>query len=197
MLNINSSLRAVPSAGLKSQPVLLNFSRNASRRTVAYPPYPTKKLNNTHPKLHGSNLRYMMKQFLGPKNYKGEYHLNKYYYLPKDHEPNYVKPDLERGNALLSSPDSKDSTNTNNDRRGQITYQRKLQPFPGNKYCKTNLYISNETKGKILFALEKEEKSIQEVAFQFDINVPRIEALVKLHKIEQEWEKQVSILLSL
>ena len=74
--------------------------RHFSRRRIAYPFYPFKKLGRQHPKKHDTNLKTAMRQFLGPKNYKGEYVMNKYFTVPTNHVPNYIKPDLERGQSL-------------------------------------------------------------------------------------------------
>lgn len=41
--------------------------RHVSRRRIAYPFYPFKKLGRQHPKKHDTNLKTAMRQFLGSK----------------------------------------------------------------------------------------------------------------------------------
>lgn len=80
--------------------------RYLSRRRLAYPSYPFKRLTKQNPKAHDTNLKYAMKQFLGPRNYKGEYKLNKYFDVELNHQPNYIKPDFEKG-VVLQHPVTK------------------------------------------------------------------------------------------
>lgn len=162
----------------------MTFVRHGSRgKKIEYPYYRFQKLKNVNPKLHQTNLRHAMKQFLGPKNYKGEYYLNKYYQIPSEHIPNYIFRD--NGKSLIN-----DSESHKVDRR---QLRDKLRPFPSNNKCYTNSIISEKMKSSIIHALDVEQKAIQQVAYQYDISVPRIEALVSLNRIEERWKAEVSI----
>ncbi|KAL6943197.1 hypothetical protein ACO0RG_002186 [Hanseniaspora osmophila] len=73
--------------------------RNISKR-IKYPTYKFKFLPKKRPMKSDTNLRYAMRQFLGPKNYKGEYIFNKYYQAPTNNVPKYIVPQYEKGMAL-------------------------------------------------------------------------------------------------
>lgn len=171
----------------KGSVVQLQFARHGSRgKKIAYPQYPFKLLKNVNPKEHTTNLKYAMTQFLGPKNYKGEYHLNKYYYAPQNHEPKYIDPIGERGVAV------KEFGKTETKEFKRPSGKKPLQPFPQNRYFETNTIIDKQTQTKIFEALAAGSTQ-QQVAFKYQISVGRIEALVKLHEIEQKWEKENKI----
>lgn len=128
-----------------------------------------------------------MQSFLGPRNFKGDYHFNKYYYAPQDHKPNFIKPDLERGNSLTLTKEDEAP------RQVRITHGRELQPFPDNPFTKTNLLISNELKARIVKDIVHNQLPSQEVAIKYGLKIARIEAIVKLSEIESRWHQQVSI----
>ncbi|SCU85962.1 LADA_0D11166g1_1 [Lachancea dasiensis] len=196
-----SSVRSSPAVNqLQTQQV-----RFISRRRIAYPFYPFKRLGKQHPKKHDSNLKYAMRQFLGPKNFKGEYVSNKYFNVPQNHEPNYVTPDVERGQALQDhitgepltlQPDgsvtvARAGGRDRDQRGGRSTGHnaRKLQPFPGNKHCITNRIISDELKLQIHDDIENQHLSGQDVSQRYGLKIPRVEAVVKLMDVEQKWQK--------
>ncbi|SMN21457.1 similar to Saccharomyces cerevisiae YGR165W MRPS35 Mitochondrial ribosomal protein of the small subunit [Maudiozyma saulgeensis] len=186
---------------------VLQQTRNISKRRIAYPPYPFKRLTRQNPKKHDSNLKYAMRQFLGPKNYKGEYALNKYNDMPNNHEPNYLNPRGERGVSLrnplngkrlqenmrgqLEEVSSFDRRNNDNSKINQFNTETiKLQPFPLNPYCKTNYMISNETKLQIFDDIENKGLSSQQVSQKYGLKIPRVEAIVRLLKVENKWENK-------
>lgn len=180
---------------------ILQQTRNVSRRRIAYPMYPFKRLTRQHPKKHDSNLKYAMRQFLGPKNYKGEYALNKYNDIPVNHEPNYLKPMQERGVSLRNPLNGKPMQEN---MRGKLEefdpfinrrFSSKkddedsvsLKPFPLNSNCKTNYMVSDETKLEIFDDIENKGMSTQQVSQKFGLKIPRVEAIVRLLKIETNW----------
>ncbi|GMM34034.1 mitochondrial 37S ribosomal protein [Saccharomycopsis crataegensis] len=172
----------------KNNQVVLNFVRHASRgKKIAYPFWKFDTLKNEPSKSHRTNLRYQMSKFLGPKNYKGEYYLNKYYYPPQDHSPNYIKPIMERGDAMI-----KDEPSSSSPYRRLPNEAQKLQPFPNNKYCKTNTFVSEDMRQKMFSQIEA-GKTIQQIAYEFSISVGRIEALIRLNDIEKVWNQQKKI----
>lgn len=184
---------------------LVQQTRGISRRRIAYPMYPFKRLTRQNPKKHDSNLKYAMRQFLGPRNYKGEYVLNKYNTMPVNHEPNYLSPREDRGTSLRS-PLNGNAIQENmrgvleevSPRESAPRYRRnnsrdessKLQPFPLNPYCKTNYMVSDETKLEIFDDIENKGLSSQQVSQKYGLKIPRVEAIVRLLKIEQRWENR-------
>ncbi|CCE61537.1 hypothetical protein TPHA_0A04640 [Tetrapisispora phaffii CBS 4417] len=172
--------------------------RFMSGRRIAYPTFPFRKLTRQHPKSHDTNLKYAMRQFLGPKNFKGEYPMNKYFYVPTDHVPNYVKPDLERGQALQNA--KKETLRMRHDGSYEVDPKlvnlsekvypkRSLQPFPLNKHCQTNYIISTELKQDIYNEITNLGMTAQQVSQKYGLKIPRIEAIIKLQEIEMKWLK--------
>lgn len=166
--------------------------RNFSRRRIAYPFYPTKSRGRTEKKDHKTNLRFQMEQFLGKKNFKGEYASNKYFSAPKNHQPNYITPDLENGQALVDLQSGKPLDIKGNvlESTAFVRPERKLMPFPSNPFCQTNLALTNEDKEEIYTKVCVQKVPIQEVAVNFGIKIPRLEAVVRLKEIEKKWQKQ-------
>ena len=182
---------------------ILQQTRNVSRRRIAYPMYPFKRLTRQNPKKHDSNLKYAMRQFLGPKNYKGEYVLNKYNDLPINHKPNYLKPLQESGISLRNPLNGKplqenmrgklEEFNPYLNRRYNSQRDEEknlLKPFPLNPYCKTNYMVSDETKLEIFDDIENKGMSTQQVSQKFGLKIPRVEAIVRLLKIETNWNNK-------
>ncbi|EDO17391.1 hypothetical protein Kpol_1060p47 [Vanderwaltozyma polyspora DSM 70294] len=181
---------------------LVQQVRQMSGKRIAYPFYPAKRLTRQHPKVHDTNLKYAMRQFLGPRNYKGEYVLNKYFRVPNDHTPNYIKPDLEKGQTLknpatgqllVERHDGSYEPARSNKRLENIPPKRLLQPFPENPHCVTNYIISDELKQKIYKEITNQGSSTQQVAQKYGLKIPRIEAIVKLNEIERSWESENKI----
>ena len=73
---------------------------------VKKPSYPYSKLKPntidslTNKPFEGGEMEYALRQFTGPKDYKGDYIYNKYYFPPVNNIPNYLHPELELGNPL-------------------------------------------------------------------------------------------------
>ncbi|AQZ13820.1 MRPS35 (YGR165W) [Zygosaccharomyces parabailii] len=185
-------------SGFATSVVIYQQVRNISRRRIAYPFYPFKRLGKQHPKKHDTNLKSAMRQFLGPRNYKGEYVMNKYYSVPDNHLPNYIKPDLERGQSLINpitadtvveKYDGSFGEVEENRRLKNLSEKRLLQPFPGNTHCRTNYVINEDLRLKIYNEIQIEGLSTQEVSQNYGLKIPRVEAIVKLVEIEQKWEK--------
>lgn len=160
------------------------------RRTLAYPFY--SKAGNIPPARKGRKqtvFKRLMDQFLGPKNYKNEYYLNKYAYPKNNNTTNYIDPRSEKGNALLeplSEFDMVDDAPENGRRSGK----NPLQPFPLNRNLYTNLQISSETKAQIVNDVLVNKISSQQIALKYGLKIQRIEAILKLNAIEQQWEAE-------
>jgi hypothetical protein len=169
--------------------------RHFSKRRIAYPFYPTAPRGRTEKKDHKTNLRYQMELFLGKKNYKGEYVNNKYYTAPQNHQPNYITPDLENGVALVDFRTGKplDAKGNVLESTPFVRPERKMAPFPSNPFCKTNLNLSKEDKEEVYQKIVVQKVPIQEVAVNYGIKIPRLEAVVRLKEIEKKWETQKRI----
>lgn len=155
--------------------------RFARKRAPEYPSYTMQLAPLGHKsKDHNGVFRRHLKAWLGPKNVVGEYHENKYYYVPQNNVPNYVVPD---GNPLVSS------TETSNV-RGYAKRNPSVNPFPQNPSCKTASMVSDDLKKEIYSDHEKGVLA-QELAHKHRMKVARVEAIVRLQKIEQVWKEEV------
>lgn len=149
------------------------------KRTLAYPRYPAQHtLEKSHPKKdHSSTFARALKAWLGPKNIRGEYYRNRYYYPPQNHKLNYVVVDGQTVVDLTYKPKVLDNN---------------VHPFPLNPQCRTALMISNELKQEIVKEVKENGLHYQEVAHKYGIFMLRVEAICKLHDIEQQWKQEVS-----
>jgi hypothetical protein len=160
------------------------------RRTLAYPFY--SKAGNIPPPRKGRKqtvFKRLMDEFLGPKNYKGEFYLNKYAYPKTNHTTNYIDPRSERGDTLLE-PLSEFDVKEEDEGRRNGSMKNALQPFPLNSKCVTNLQVSNETKAAIVDDVLLNKIPSQQVALKYGLKIQRIEAILKLRAIEESWEEQ-------
>ncbi|KAK6465071.1 hypothetical protein DFJ63DRAFT_332508 [Scheffersomyces coipomensis] len=155
------------------------------KRKLAYPQY-THKIpkQSFNKKDHSSFFQRAIKEWLGPKNIRGEYYRNKYYYPPQNHRPNYIVPD---GNTIVG----KESVGSSIPMGAQaFNRDPTLHPFPQNIYCKTSNILPHDLKGKIVEEVSKNGLHVQEVAHKYGIKIARIEGLLKLHDIEKNWEQE-------
>lgn len=166
-------------AGLQRQQV------RTLKRKLAYPQaYKMEVVPLTHKKKdHSSLFQRHMKAWLGPVNARGEYYRNKYYYPPQNHKPNYIVSD---GQLVVDT--SREAPETR--RFGNSKRNPALHPFPQNEFCKTASMVSSNLKDKIAAEVQGGAHS-QEVAHKYGIKIPRVEAVVKLHAIEQQWKEKV------
>lgn len=185
--------------------------RHLSGRRIVYPRYNFLKLTKQSPWKHDTNLKYAMRQFLGPRNYKGEYPLNRYASPATNHVPKYIQPDLERGRPLRDPTtgevlepktwiDSNGheqvkfepiSTNVESPTFNRTTGgDRWRQPFPENKFCLTNYWVDSTLKKQIFQDLNVDGLSTQEVSQKYGLKVARVEALYKLYQLEEQREQR-------
>ncbi|AMD22163.1 HGL177Wp [Eremothecium sinecaudum] len=179
------------------QEVVKQQRRHASGRQNAYPQYPYHLLGRSSRGKGDSNLKYAMRQFLGPKNFKGEYLYNKYFSPPTDHQPNYIIPDIENGKSLVDPVTGNAVTITadntlvvSNRTPLKPNKSRKLQPFPSNDHCKTNHILDDKTRHAIYHMVAVEKIPVQQISKKFNLKVPRVEAVVRLVELEEKLEKQ-------
>lgn len=178
-----STLSSVKTAGVQ-------VSQVRYRRTLAYPFY--SKAGNIPPTRKGRKqtvLKRLMDQFLGPKNYKGDYYLNKYTYPKSNHTTNYIDPRSERGDTLLEPLSEFDVSDEVDSASGRNRSKHTLQPFPLNSKSFTNLQVSNETKFQIVNDVLLNKIPSQQVALKYGLKIQRIEAILKLREIEEQWEQ--------
>lgn len=157
-------------------------SVRTAKRRPAYPRYTAELAPLAHPKKdHSSFFQRHMKAWLGPKNLRGEYYRNKYYYPPQNHRPNYVVGDgnsvVVPGKELHSRPE-----------RGRDTL---LHPFPQNLHCQTASVIDREMKERIFQAVVENGVLAQKVAQDYKIKLSRVEAIVRLQQVEKTWTNNV------
>ncbi|OBA24352.1 hypothetical protein METBIDRAFT_35415 [Metschnikowia bicuspidata var. bicuspidata NRRL YB-4993] len=164
------------------RPVVPLQSVRYARRKPEYPRYRAQLAPLTHPKKdHSGFFRRHMKAWLGPKNLRGEYHRNKYYYPPQDHKPNYIVPDgnpvdLGEGTQAYARLDDKRDPS--------------LHPFPHNTHTKTGLIVSDELKQKIYSEATEEHTLAQELAHKYGLKLSRVEAIIRLQTIEKSWREK-------
>lgn len=156
------------------------------KRRPAYPNYKAPIAPLTHPKKdHSSVLRRQLKAWLGPRNMKGEYFRNKYYYPPQDHKPNYIVPN---GESVVDPSKREEGRVFGADGRNPA-----LHPFPANPACKTASVISDSLKETIYERVVVNGEDTQVIANDYKIKMARVEAIVQLQKIEKQYQQQVCI----
>ncbi|CAK9435807.1 mitochondrial 37S ribosomal protein mS45 [Lodderomyces beijingensis] len=131
-----------------------------------------------------------MQEFLGPKNRRGEYYLNKYYYVPQRNRPNYIVPDgspVVGGKSIPDIVPRPDRFGGGSGGNGEAR-DPSLHPFPHNTYTKTNYLIPQDLKDQIVDAVATKGYHPQEVAHKYGINLQRVEAILKLSSIEKTFQ---------
>lgn len=148
--------------------------RYRSTRVLAYPSYAWKQLA-WNKKIPASRPRQLAHHFFGPRNFKGEYRANRYAQVPRNHVPNYIDPQGERGNACGESE------------RPRPTGRRALQPFPLNPFTVTNHVIDEALQQEIVQRTAAGEP-LQQLAVKYGIKIQRLEAVLRLAEIRSEME---------
>lgn len=149
----------------------IRWKRRPEYQNIRTPPSPS-----SNP--HDGILKRQFKDFLGPQNIRGEYHRNRYYYPPQNHTPNYI--DTRAPSVIENEPYSS--------RKSEAAA---LQPFPLNNFTQTAKAISHDLKEQIVSDVEEKGLHTQEVAHKYGIKLPRVEAIMKLQRIEREWRSKV------
>jgi hypothetical protein len=142
-----------------------------------------------------TNPRSELHRFLGPKNFKGLYRRN-----PLAFTPDYAK--YQRSGNYISAYPIRASDRAGPsvkwkqvfaEAEGRREFSRvdsTVKPFPDNPHCKSALLVSDSLKQSIsndhLSGL-----STQRISFKYQIALPRIEAILRLHEIEDSMLKQV------
>lgn len=165
----------------------INQVRHLAKRKLAYPEaYRPVVPPQNGKKDHSSYFQRAFKAWLGPKNIRGEYYRNRYYYPPQDHKPNYIVQD---GKTVVD--DSGDQVVSR-----RFEYSKRdpsVHPFPDNIHCKTNVAISHEMKSQIFDDATVKNMTSQKIAHKYGIKLARVDAIVRLYKIEQSFKPSVCI----
>lgn len=138
-----------------------------------------------------TSYRTDMRKFLGPRNFKGLYTKNPFFFAPKDHSTNFMTKYQVMPRHQTNQGKTTDWKSVFG-RTGNST----LQPFSENDFCKSNMVLSPELKDRVLQEIAN-GATPQQVGVAHGIAIPRIEAIVKLNKIEQQFKQQVSTILLL
>lgn len=169
--------------------VPLQIVRGAKRKP-AYPRYRAELAPLSHPKKdHAGFFQRHLKAWLGPKNIRGEYYRNKYYYPPQNNTPNYIVPN---GDTLVLPGKESFSRSGMDSKRNPA-----LHPFPQNLHCRTASIISDDLKQQIYSEVVEDGALTQEIAHKYGIKIARVEAIVKLQQIEKSWREEVCKFLNL
>ncbi|RLV90399.1 37S ribosomal protein S35 mitochondrial [Spathaspora sp. JA1] len=126
-----------------------------------------------------------MVKFFGPKSITGEYHKNIYYYPNQNNRPNYFDP---QATAVVGVRDGYQPSS-----RAKSSRNPSIHPFPHNIQTKTNLMLSDFLKDEIVRDVKENGLHVQEVAHKYGINQLRIEAILKLRTIEEEFSQDSTL----
>ncbi|ANB13503.1 mitochondrial 37S ribosomal protein MRPS35 [Sugiyamaella lignohabitans] len=148
-------------------------------------------------KKKATNPRMELNRFLGPKNFKGLYYRNPLAYTPDyakySKDANYITAYPIRQEDRMGPAVKWDQVFQSADNRRQ--YARNidpLKPFADNPRCKSALLISDALRQSIIDE-HNGGLSTQRISFKYKIALPRVEAIIKLYGVEQQFLSQVSI----
>ncbi|KAH3664034.1 hypothetical protein OGAPHI_004748 [Ogataea philodendri] len=147
---------------------------------LAYPPYTSK--GYIPPSRKGKKqtvFRKLMNEFLGEKNYKGQYFDNRLAYLKQNNSTNYLDGPASRSGVKLS--EGPQAHRVSKDPKAV------LRPFSLNRFTVTNTLVSKDMKQEIVADVES-GKSLLAVAVKYKMKIPRVEAILKLNEIEKQFE---------
>jgi hypothetical protein len=134
-----------------------------------------------------TSYRTDLRRFLGPRNFKGMYTENPFFWAPKNNTTNYMTSYTIRGADRSRDGRRHEWKRIFNNAKGST-----LQPFSENQFSKSNLLIPEDLKKRIVSEFHSGNTTVQRIGVKYGISIPRIEALVTLSKIEKEFEKEVS-----
>jgi hypothetical protein len=160
------------------------------KRTIAYPIYEKQHypaLKHASKDHSGINKR-ALEGWLGPRNIRGEYYRNRYYYPSQNHTPNYIVPNGQTVVDGTYKPQEYVKPMLNAQGRNPA-----LHPFPQNTYTKTASVISDDLKTKICDDVNENGLHSQEAAHKYGLKIARVEAIVRLNKIEKQMKQEVCI----
>lgn len=99
--NVSATAKSFAVAQLTAKRFARNAAKNVKRPRFHYN-LPEKDAHDvvTNKTLRTSQLEYALRQFTGPKDYRGDFIYNKYYFPAVDHIPKYLHCSLEDGKPL-------------------------------------------------------------------------------------------------
>lgn len=128
------------------------------------------------------------RKFFGPKDIRGEHYMNKYYYPSSNNRPRYLVPD---GSSLVGANAPSGERTPGASSRGRDSG---LHPFPNNLQTTTAHMIPDQFKAKIVREIKEKGLSAQEISIKYKINLLRVEAIVKLEEVKQNFTPEVCII---
>lgn len=174
----------------RSGAVSANLQQVRFKRKPAYPTYKADVDPISHRKKdHRSYFQRHIKKWLGPRNMKGEYYRNKYFYPPQDHKPNYIVAD---GRTVVDGS----SPSFQSFRSGAPGRDPSVHPFPDNTATKTASMIPITLKETIYQRVVENGEDTQTIANDYKIKIARVEAIVALQRIENQLKDSVCLGLS-
>lgn len=168
---------------------VITIVRRLSGRRIAYPRFSYVKTPG------GNNLRGAMQQFLGPRDYKGQYLWNRYAQPAKEHQPKYIQPQMERGRPLRDPATGQVVEAQADPRDGSIKYVPVEnikdsyvtdRPFPQNKFCVSNKWVDTPLREELYREVELMQRTPEEVGHEYGLSPMRVEAIVKLYGREKK-----------
>ncbi|CAN6635818.1 small ribosomal subunit protein mS45 [Trichomonascus vanleenenianus] len=133
-----------------------------------------------------TSYRTEMRRFLGPKNFKGMYTKNPFFFAAKNNEPTYMTSFSTRGAT-------REGGKVDWTRVFAKDPRRTIQPFQENNFCKSNHLISDALRKTILSEYSSGKMTVQRLGFKYGISIPRIEAIIALDKIESSMKQSGKI----
>ncbi|KAG7854553.1 hypothetical protein KL939_004826 [Ogataea angusta] len=171
---------------------VVRVSQVRYNRVLAYPSYTTK--GYIPPSRGGRKqtvFKKLMDEFLGDKNYKGQYYDNRFAFLNQNHSTNYIDARFgENKNKLFAEESEEDEAYEERPPPGP---KDQLHPFSLNRFTVTNTMVSEDMKKQLVSEVLDEGKALLEVAVKYKMKIQRIEALVKLHEIEKQYQEEGKI----
>lgn len=96
------------------------------------------------------------------------------------------KHDPENSRKGASASDQKDSASQGRDRD-----REQLQPFPQNRFFKSQPVLSENLREEVWRRVMVEGKSVRVVSAELGIEMRRVGAVVRLKEVEKDWAKKV------
>ncbi|KAG7877795.1 hypothetical protein KL937_004308 [Ogataea polymorpha] len=171
---------------------VVRVSQVRYNRVLAYPSYTTK--GYIPPSRGGRKqtvFKKLMDEFLGHKNYKGQYYDNRFAFLKQNHSTNYIDRRFAEGKTKLFAEQSEEGGAY--EERPLSEPKDQLRPFSLNRFTVTNTMVSKDMKKQLVSEVLDEGKPLLEVAVKYKMKIQRIEALVKLHQIEMQYQEEGKI----
>ncbi|ODQ66477.1 hypothetical protein NADFUDRAFT_50397 [Nadsonia fulvescens var. elongata DSM 6958] len=178
-LSRNITLRSTLNTNSQS----INYTQVRTAVKIAYPRNARFNFTKEEYRRNPSYLRLQLKEFLGRRNFKGEYLENRYAERATKHTPNYVRRRRDEYDPRSEAIKIKEGIQV----RPNFERNTKDVPFLENPFTKCTPVLSHSVKNDIIKLVAGGMKP-QEISIKYGIQVPRIEAVVTLAEIEKKFE---------